>query len=306
MFAGWTRSPTELRRTVVFVPEHQNPYPVKCQLPEGATRCDGVGHQPNRHGCGFFFDEHTNTARDCECRASFSAWRHHHRLGGDIPVMYKDARWVSSRLQLIDQRYLKACQQFEQNLAANLANGEGLWIMGAPEHRARGAFKQEAVARNEIASIIARTCITQARSVAYYTPDQLLACMRQGRDEDLDVVAALKEIDLLVLANLDWITVPSRTFDDDTATDIEHEALDRGDYPYVFQVEGWGHDQLFDLITSRYDNCKSVIVTTRMLDPERLSEQLGDQLVSRLSASCSTVPLFDWTDDDNMTRLEPR
>lgn len=278
---------------------HDNPYPIKCVRPDDdASRCEGVGRQPKRHGCGFLVDEATNTAYDCPCRASYSAWRYHHRLGGDIPLMYRDARWASSRLQFVNDRYLNACKAFERDLIGHVERGEGLWIMGAPEHRTRGAYRQRAVARNEIASIIARTAISHARSVAYYTPDALFSSLRQARADGLDMLDALKTIDLLVLANLDWITVPARTFDADTEQDIQHEAQAQGGFPYVFQVGGWAHDQLFDLITTRYDNCKSLIATTRMLGHGQIQDQLGDQLSSRIEASCLAVPLFDWQGDN--------
>jgi DNA replication protein DnaC len=50
-------------------------------------------------------------------------------------------------------------------------------------------------------------------------------------------------------------------------------------------------EQLYTIINARYQDERSIIVTSN-LDPLELGEQLGERIVSRLEGACELLPFY--------------
>jgi DNA replication protein DnaC len=70
------------------------------------------------------------------------------------------------------------------------------------------------------------------------------------------------------------------------------------------QTSPWVLEQLYALINARYEDERSVILTTNIEQREDLIEQIGERTVSRLQEMCELIPLFG--DDARATYQAPR
>ena len=50
--------------------------------------------------------------------------------------------------------------------------------------------------------------------------------------------------------------------------------------------------ELYAIINERWQDERSVVVTTNLEDREQLRQQLGERTVSRLSEMCAAIPIF--------------
>ena len=50
-------------------------------------------------------------------------------------------------------------------------------------------------------------------------------------------------------------------------------------------------EQLYALINARYEEERSVILTTNIIEQEELGEQIGERTVSRLQEMCEPIPI---------------
>jgi DNA replication protein DnaC len=63
----------------------------------------------------------------------------------------------------------------------------------------------------------------------------------------------------------------------------------------------WVLEQLYAIVNSRYEEQKSIVLTTN-LDREELAEQINPRTVSRLEEMCEELPLFG---SDHRKYVEP-
>jgi DNA replication protein DnaC len=53
----------------------------------------------------------------------------------------------------------------------------------------------------------------------------------------------------------------------------------------------WVLEQLYSIVNARYQDERSTLITSN-LDDDKLSEQLGERIVSRLEGSCMRLPFY--------------
>jgi DNA replication protein DnaC len=63
----------------------------------------------------------------------------------------------------------------------------------------------------------------------------------------------------------------------------------------------WVLEELYSIVNARYEEQRSIVITTNILDREALCEQITERTVSRLTEMCDELPLLG---DDR--RLELR
>ena len=50
-------------------------------------------------------------------------------------------------------------------------------------------------------------------------------------------------------------------------------------------------EQLYSIVNARYEEERSMILTTNIIEQEELGEQIGERTVSRLQEICEPIPL---------------
>jgi DNA replication protein DnaC len=54
----------------------------------------------------------------------------------------------------------------------------------------------------------------------------------------------------------------------------------------------WVLEQLYAIVNERWQEQRSMLVTTNLTDRDQLRAQIGDRTVSRLSEMCATIPIM--------------
>jgi DNA replication protein DnaC len=220
-------------------------------------------------GNGFVIDEETNTASDCRCRAGRVARAKARSLSGVIPRRYRLASFDTPPVSDMAGPAPRAVRNFARSLDAHLDAGRGLWLFGGV-----------GTGKTTLAMIVSRHAIEAGRSVAIYSLPRLLAELRRTFDDDAqhsytELLDRLASVDLLHI--------------DDVGAE---------------QSSPWVLEQLYALVNARYEEERSVILTTNIEQREDLVAQIGERTVSRLQEMCDLIPLFG--DDARATYHAPR
>jgi DNA replication protein DnaC len=115
--------------------------------------------------------------------------------------------------------------------------------------------------------LVSKAALEAGRSVAIYSLPRLLAELRKSFDEDSDR-SFLELLDRLAAVDLLHV--------DDLGAE---------------RTSPWVIEQLYSIVNSRYEEERSMVVTTN-LQREELVEQIGERTVSRLTEMCDELPLF--------------
>jgi DNA replication protein DnaC len=182
-------------------------------------------------GSGWLLDEATNTARPCRCRERVDR-AVTGRLRGGIPK-----RMLGASLERhpdLDPSLVRHVRRFVGDIEENLAAGRGLWFHGTV-----------GTGKTTLALLVAKAARDAGRSVAIYSVPLLFAELRDTFGEDSDdshlaLFRRLSEVDLLVL--------------DDLGAERQTE---------------WVLEQLFSLVNERWQDQRSIVVTSNVPDPYR-------------------------------------
>lgn len=204
-------------------------------------------------GSGFLFDEETNTARDCPCRPQIIARNQAQSLSAVIPARYRDIGFDRFPVTEIDPKIVGATRRFVERIDANLDAGRGLWFMGPV-----------GTGKTTLAMLVTKAAMEAGRSAARYSLPGLLSLIRKTFDTGShnDLLERLTAVDLLHI------------------DDIGAE-----------QTTPWVLEELYAIINARYEEERSVIVTTNILDRDVLCQQITERTVSRLTEMCDELPL---------------
>jgi DNA replication protein DnaC len=207
-------------------------------------------------GSGFLVDEETNTASDCRCRAGRIARARARSLSGVIPRRYRLASFDTPPVSDMAGPAPRAVRNFARSLDAHLDAGRGLWLFGGV-----------GTGKTTLAMIVSRQALEAGRSVAIYSLPRLLAELRRTFDDDAqhsytELLDRLASVDLLHI--------------DDVGAE---------------QSSPWVLEQLYALINARYEEERSVILTTNIIEQEELGKQIGERTVSRLQEMCEPIPI---------------
>jgi DNA replication protein DnaC len=198
-----------------------------------------------------------NVARPCDCRDSMLARRRARGVSSVIPKRFRDVSFELAANDGITAPVLAAVRDFTDNIAEQLDQGRGLWLMG-----------DVGTGKTTLAMIVSKSAAEAGRSVAIYSMPRLLARIRRtydaepGEDSYLEFFDRLTSVDLLHIDDLG--------------------AEKRSD---------WVLEQLYAIVDERYQSQRSIVVTSNQ-DYGQLKEQIGDRVVSRLTEMCEELPLY--------------
>ena len=207
-------------------------------------------------GSGMLVDEETRVSTYCRCRDRLVAERRARGLSAVIPNRYRDAGFDRPPVTEVTPTTVSAVRRFVHDVDARLDAGDGLWLFGG-----------NGTGKTTLAMIVARAALDAGRTVAVYSLPRLLSEIRETYDDDgrnyLDFLERLTEVDLLHL--------------DDVGAERSNP---------------WVLEQLYAVINSRYEERRSVVLTTNLLDESAMAEQIGARTVSRLAETCEVLPVL--------------
>jgi DNA replication protein DnaC len=206
-------------------------------------------------GSGFRYDEATNTAYDCQCRPQRVALAKAGNLSAVIPRRYRDVAFERPPVTEIDATIVAATRRFADTIEKQLDAGRGLWFMGSV-----------GTGKTTLAMLVSKAALKAGRSVAIYSLPRLL---NEIRDEAMRAQRSHVELlDRLAAVNLLHI--------DDVGAE---------------RTTDWALEELYSIVNSRYEDERSMVITTNILDREALCEQITERTVSRLTEMCDELPL---------------
>jgi DNA replication protein DnaC len=217
-------------------------------------------------GTGFVYEEDTNTAFDCRCRPQRVALAKARSLSAVIPRRYRDVAFDRPPVTEIDLQVVTATRRFAETINQKLDAGRGLWFMGPV-----------GTGKTTLAMLVSKAALKAGRSVAIYSLPRLL---NEIRDTHRAERSHLELLDRLITVDLLHI--------DDVGAE---------------RTTDWVLEELYSIINGRYEDQRSVVITTNILDREALCEQITERTVSRLTEMCDELPLLGH-DRRMETRLE--
>jgi DNA replication protein DnaC len=206
-------------------------------------------------GSGFVFDDETNTAYDCRCRAQRVARARARNLSAVIPRRYRDVSFDRPPVTEIDPAIVAATRRFAHTIDAQLDAGRGLWFMGPP-----------GTGKTTLAMLVSKAASDAGRTVAIYSLPRLLNEIRdthRAERSHIDLLDRLTGVDLLHI--------------DDVGAERSTD---------------WVLEELYSIVNARYEDQRSMVITTNILDREALCEQITARTVSRLTEMCDELPLL--------------
>ena len=211
---------------------------------------------PKCDGDGFVLDE-AGDAKACECRSA--RLRRARSAGGSsvIPRKYRGVSFDRAPVTNLDSGAVRQVRRFVHSISENLRAGRGLWFTG-----------DVGTGKTTLAMLVSKAALDAGNSVAIYSVPHLLAEIRDTYDRDpgersyMDFFNRLAAVDLLHL--------------EDVGAEKQTD---------------WVLEQLYSLINERYEQQRSILVTTN-LPFEKLEEQIGQRSASRIVEMCGDPVLL--------------
>jgi DNA replication protein DnaC len=206
-------------------------------------------------------------AHPCDCRDRRIKRARSRGMQGALPQRYRGVSFDRPPISNMARERSTASvvaevREFCDHIEDELAEGNGVWLQG-----------DVGTGKTSLAMLISKTAIEAGMSVAIYSMPRLLARIRRTYDTDAGEEGYLSFFDRLTsvdLLHIDDLGAEKRT--------------------------DWVLEQLYAIVDRRYEEQRSMVVTTNMETPE-LKEQIGERTVSRLLQICGhEKPLYgdDW------------
>jgi len=205
-------------------------------------------------GSGFVYDEDTNTAFDCRCRPQRVALAKARSLSAVIPRRYRDVAFDRPPVTQIDSQVVTATRRFTDRIDEHLDGGRGLWFMGPV-----------GTGKTTLAMLVSGSALRAGRSVAIYSLPRLLNEIRETHRAERSHVDLLDRLTAVDLLHIDDVGA-ERTTD-------------------------WVLEELYSIVNARYEDQRSVVITTNIIDRDALCEQISGRTVSRLTEMCDELPV---------------
>jgi DNA replication protein DnaC len=206
-------------------------------------------------GDGLLFDEETNTAYDCKCKPQILARRRARSLSAMIPRRYRDVSFERPPVADIDPTVVAAVRRFAEAIDRQLDAGRGLWFMGPV-----------GTGKTTLAMLVSKSALKAGRSVAIYSLPRLLNEIRDHHRAERSHIALLDKLTAVDLLHID---------------DVGAE-----------RTNEWVLEELYSIVNARYEDQRSMVITTNILDRSSLCEQVTERTVSRLTEMCDEVPIL--------------
>jgi DNA replication protein DnaC len=197
------------------------------------------------------------TARPCDCRAIKAKRKQSRRLGTGIPKRFRGVGLDRKPIVDMDKGLLQPVRAFIRSIDKNLDDGRGFWFFG-----------DVGTGKTSLAMLVSKSALESGRSVAIYSMPRLLADIKETYEDGsersyMNLFERLCSVDLL---HIDDLGAEKRT--------------------------EWVLEQLYAIVNERWQEQKSMIVTTNLLDPEELRAQIGPRTVSRITEMCVQIPIM--------------
>jgi DNA replication protein DnaC len=215
-------------------------------------------------GSGFVLDEESNTAYDCRCRRQRVSLAKARSLSAVIPRRYRDAAFERPPVTDMDPLIVASTRRFTDSIDAQLDAGRGLWFMGPV-----------GTGKTTLAMLVSKAALKTGRSVAIYSLPRLLNEIRDMYRTDRSHVDLLDRLTSVDLLHID---------------DIGAE-----------RTNDWVLEELYSIVNARYEDQRSIVITTNIDDRDKLCEQITARTVSRLTEMCDELPLVG-----HDRRMDPR
>ncbi|MGA2009682.1 MAG: ATP-binding protein [Solirubrobacteraceae bacterium] len=207
-------------------------------------------------GSGFRYDETTNTAYDCRCRAQRVARAKARNLSAVIPRRYRDVSFDRPPVTDIEpRRIVEEVRSFTRRIDEHLDAGRGLWFMGPV-----------GTGKTTLAMLVSQAASDAGRTVAIYSLPRLLNEIRDTHRAERSHVDLLDRLTAVDLLHIDDVGAERST--------------------------DWVLEELYSIVNARYEDKRSIVITTNILDRGALCEQISGRTVSRLTEMCDELPLL--------------
>jgi DNA replication protein DnaC len=197
------------------------------------------------------------TARPCDCRALKAKRKQSRRLGTGIPKRFRGVGFDRQPIADMDPALTREIRVFVRDVNANLDKGRGLWLFG-----------DVGTGKTSLAMLVSKAALDAGRSVAIYSMPRLLSDIKETYEDSsersyMQLFERLVGVDLL---HIDDLGAEKRT--------------------------EWVLEQLYSIINERWQEQRSIVVTTNLVDVDELRAQIGPRTVSRLHEMCDLIPIM--------------
>jgi len=201
-------------------------------------------------GNGWILNE-DGEAVACECRERRIGRALSRGMGTGIPKRFRGVSFDRKPVADLDPFVLRPVRTFIEGIERNVDEGRGLWFAG-----------DVGTGKTSLAMLVSQAAEQAGRSVAVYPVTRLLAEIKDTYDSDssgsyMGLFRRLCSVDVL---HLDDLGAEKRT--------------------------EWVLEQLYAIVNERWQDERSIVVTTNITDLDELREQIGARTVSRLVEIC--------------------
>lgn len=192
-----------------------------------------------------------NTTIPCDCRERQIGKALSRGMGTGIPKRFRNVSFDRKPICDLETSLVRHVRGFVEQINERVDDGRGLWFYG-----------DVGTGKTSLAMLVSQAAEKAGRSVAVYPVTRLLAEIKDTYDSDsagsyMSLFRRLCAVDLL---HLDDLGAEKRT--------------------------DWVLEQLYSIVNERWQDGRSIIVTTNISDLDELREQIGHRTVSRLIEIC--------------------
>jgi DNA replication protein DnaC len=197
------------------------------------------------------------TSKPCACRAIKLKKATSRRIGTGIPKRFRGVGFDRKPIVDMDSTLTRQIRGYVRDIDTNLDKGRGLWLFG-----------DVGTGKTSLAMLVSKAALEAGRSVAIYSMPRLLADIKETY-EDRSEHSYMQLFDRLVGVDLLHI--------DDLGAEKRTE---------------WVLEQVYSIINERWQEQRSIVVTTNLIDVDELRDQIGPRTVSRLHEMCELIPIM--------------
>jgi DNA replication protein DnaC len=184
-------------------------------------------------GSTWILDDERNHSRECRCREQRQRKSVSGGIGTGIGRRFLEVSFEREPVVSLDPALLRRVRAFTRDIGRNLEDGKGLWFDGPV-----------GTGKTSLAILVAKAAKEAGRSYAVYPMPRLLAEIKRTFDRDssdsyMGFFRRLCTVDVLVL--------------DDLGAEKQTE---------------WVLEQLYSIINERWQDRRSIVVTTNIPDPD--------------------------------------